>query len=313
MKSVRNVPLVVTPHGADILTIPDLHFGMRLNRELDRKISRAIRGADVVTAISRTIEAELANMGAETSRIKFVPNGVDTARFNRQPSAGIRSWLELQDDARLIVSVGKYSPRKGFDFLVRAMPLVLATEPRARLVIVGEHTEALLSLISELRLEGKVALTGGLPPPRHILAGATAGAGTEPDRLAEILCSAEVYVSAATETNAEGLSLALLEGMAAGLPIAATAVSGNVDVVVEGENGALAERADERSLAAAILRILGNRQDHERMRNGARQTALRYAWESAARRYVEAYEQAIAVSRSSTRLSSRRDTESDAV
>ena len=298
LKRSRQFPLVVTPHGVDIVSIPELEFGMRLNAELNDKIAFAVRGADRVTAISRTIEAALLEIGADAERLTMVPNGVDVRRFDRPPAPAIREWLGTEPEARLIVTVGQNSPRKGQDYLVRAMPKVIAAEPRARLVIVGGGTETLSPLIEALSLSGKVVLTGRIPPTRDILAEAhDAGPNAEPDRLAEILCSSEVYVSAGTERNAEGLSLAVLEAMASRLPIVATAISGNIDVVVEAENGCLTEPADADALASAIIRVLGNADGHARMRDGARATALRYSWDSVARQYLEVYAEAIAGTR----------------
>lgn len=197
-------------------------------------------------------------------------------RYQRPSTTDIRRWLGVEPDARLIVTIGRYNPRKGQDYLIRAMPKILAREPRARLVIVGNKTEALMPLINELGLEKKVVLTGGISPSRAILE-AGSGPTVEPDYLAELL-RASRYVSAGIQNNAEGLSLAVLEAMASGLPVVGTAISGNTDdVVADGGNGYLVAPADEAALAEGILRVLMHASDHERLRDGARATAARYA------------------------------------
>lgn len=243
LKGIKDLPLVITPHGADIQSIPELGHGLRLNPVLNKKIMRAVKGAELVTAISKNIETGLIDAGAEKGRIRLIPNGVDLGRFSRLRSEQIRGWLGVTQDARLIVTIGRYNPRKGQDYLVRAMPMILAREPRARLVIVGNGTDTLLPLIGELGLQGKVVLTGGITPTQEVLVrtDAPASASQERDYLAELLCSSELYVSAGIQNNAEGLSLAVLESMAAGLPIVATAISGNTDVVTHGENGFLVQ------------------------------------------------------------------------
>jgi glycosyltransferase involved in cell wall biosynthesis len=299
LKRLRRVPVVITPHGVDLQTIPELGYGKRLDPVLDRKIVHAVREADIVTAISKTIQSLLIEAGAHPDRVRHIPNGVDTARFDSPPAKAIRAWLKVDEDARLLVTVGKYNPRKGQEYAVRAMPIVLSVEPRARLIIVGENTTALLPLIVELGLEDKVVLTGGVPPPPSALlvGAARAGALHEHDRYAEILCSSELYVSAGTERDAEGLSLAVLEGMAARLPIVATAISGNVDIVTDGGNGVLVEPANVESLANGIIRVLAAPQAQAAMRDAARQTALHHAWINVARQYAKAYEEAIAAER----------------
>jgi glycosyltransferase involved in cell wall biosynthesis len=299
LKRLWNLPLVITPHGVDIQTIADLGYGKRLDPILDKKIVQAVRGAEVTTAISKTIQSLLIEAGAHPDRVRHIPNGVDMARFEVPPAPDIRTWLGVDADARLLVTVGKYNPRKGQEYAVRAMPKVLSTEPRARLIIVGQNTEKLLPLIAELGLEGRVVLTGGVPPPPSALLGGAARAASpsEPDRYAEILCSSELYVSAGTERDAEGLSLAVLEAMAARLPIVATAISGNVDVVRDGNNGVLVEPANVESLANGIIRVLAAPEAQAKMRSAARETASQHAWINMARQYVEAYEDAIAAAR----------------
>ena len=106
-----------------------------------------------------------------------------------------------------------------------------------------------------------------------------------------------MYVSAGVQRNSEGLSLAVLEAMAAGLPIAATRISGNTDVVTDGVNGLLTEPADETALAHAILRMLSDDLLRQRMSSAARETASRYGWVNVAQRYVKVYEDAIAQAR----------------
>jgi glycosyltransferase involved in cell wall biosynthesis len=85
--------------------------------------------------------------------------------------------------------------------------------------------------------------------------------------------------------------------MAARLPIVATAISGNVDIVTDGGNGVLVEPANVESLANGIIRVLAAPQAQAAMRDAARQTALHHAWINVARQYAKAYEEAIAAER----------------
>ncbi len=298
-KRMKDIPLVITPHGEDIQTIPEIGYGLMLDPVLNRKIKHALDKAELVTAISNKIKHVLTEAGAAENKIRLIPNGVDIARFNHPASQHIRAWLGVEPAARLIVTIGRYNPRKGQEFLIRAMPRILADEPSARLVIVGDKTEALLPLIKETGLNGKVVLTGGISPSMDILSrtAASSMAPREPDHLAELLCSSELYVSAGTDDNSEGLSLAVLEAMAAGLPVVATNISGNKDVVRHGENGFLVRPSDEGSLADAILQVLKQPDTRGSMRNDARKTAMQYEWINVARRYVDAYQEAIDINR----------------
>jgi glycosyltransferase involved in cell wall biosynthesis len=189
LRKLRHYPLVITPHGQDIQSIPEIGHGLRLNPALNRKIMHAVKNADLVTAISKNIEHALIDAGALRERIRLIPNGVDLARYERQSSMDIRRWLGVEPDARLIMTIGRYKPRKGHDYIVRSMPRILEQEPRARLVIVGNMTEPLLPLIQQLGLGGKIILTGGISPSTNIMAAGADGSNTsaDPDYLAELL------------------------------------------------------------------------------------------------------------------------------
>ena len=173
------------------------------------------------------------------------------------------------------------------------MPLILAEEPRARLIIVGRNTDTLHPLIRKLDLDDKVKLTGPISFPAIVPEQRRAqSASHKPDWLAAIYRSSEVYVSAGMNEGAEGLSLAVLEAMAAELPIVATDISGNRDIIQDGQNGLLIPPANSAQLAEGVLRLLSN--DELRMRMGAKAkgVAKQYEWREIARQYLAVYHEA---------------------
>ena len=169
LKKVRNVPLVITPHGEDIHVIPEIGFGQRLDPIQRPKIEYALKNADVVTAISGSIKASLLDAGTAPEKIREIPNGVDLERFQKTSGTDVRRWLGLPPDARLLVTVGNYHPRKGHESLLRAMPYILKSEPRARLVIVGRNSGELLPLIDFNGLNGSLLFISGLSLLNHLL------------------------------------------------------------------------------------------------------------------------------------------------
>ena len=293
LKVIRKFPLVVTPHGEDIHIIPEIGHGLRLNLRLRPKIYQALQSAEILTAISAGVEASLLDAGAPQEKIRRIPNGVDIERFQQPISADVRKWLQLDKESRLIVTVGNYHPRKGHDTLIRSMPLILAEEPRARLIIVGRNTDALHPLMRKLDLDDKVKLTGPISFPAITPEGdQSQSVPHKPDWLAAIYRGSEVYVSAGVNEGAEGLSLAVLEAMAAGLPIVATNISGNRDIIQDGQNGFLIPPADPTQLAKGVLRLLSS--DELRMRMGAKakRVVKQYEWREIARQYLAVYYEA---------------------
>lgn len=293
LKRLKNFPLVVTPHGEDIHVIPEIGFGNRLDPIKRRKIYFAIQKAELLTAISTSIEASLLDAGTPHHKIRRIANGVDFDRFQRPQQINVHEWLGLAHDSRLITTVGNYHARKGHDVLIRAMPVILESEPRACLTIVGRNSGELKPLIRDLALERNVKLTGLLNFPSIPARDSASGVPEKPDWLAAIYRNSELYVSAGLQEGAEGLSLALLEAMAAGRPIVATNISGNRDIVQNGKNGYLVSPGDPQQLARAIIRLLANLKTRIHMGQNANQLAYGHGWQQIAKKYLAVYQEAI--------------------
>lgn len=295
LKSFRRLPLVITPHGEDIHVIPEMGRGLRLDPVIGSRITQALQRADRLTAISTSVEASLVDAGAERAKIRPIPNGVDLDRFRRENIVDVHEWLGLPASAKLILTVGNYRKFRGHDEIVRAMPRVLTVEPDARLVIVGHGTDVLHPLIEELDLAGKVILTGRVNDTAiSAAAGMTDGDSGASDRVAALYRRSRVYVSAGAAEGAEGLSLALLDSLAAGLPIVATNISGNRDTVRDGDFGYLVAPGSTEELAAKIIRVLGSsKEECLRMSVSARTAAQKFDWREIARQYVDVYREAI--------------------
>ena len=153
-------------------------------------------------------------------------NGIDLTRFAYSGS----------DPAGPAVLVARLSPEKSIDTLLRAVPLILATCPDFRLEIAGDGPTraALHSLASELRLGDRVRFLGTVKDVPALLA------------------RARLFV---LSSLTEGVSLTLLEASARGLPIVATAVGGNPEVVEDGVTGLLVPASSPDALAGGVLRL----------------------------------------------------------
>ncbi|MEU7020318.1 glycosyltransferase [Streptomyces sp. NPDC046203] len=162
-------------------------------------------------AVSPSVARRLADWGVAPSRIRVVPNGIEPARFAFDPlaRARARSLLGLPVDAFVVGGVGRLVPGKRFDRLVRAVAAV----PEARLLLVGEGEQraVLLRTAEECGAAGRVILTGAVPDPPE-----RGGARrTDPD-LPSLLAAMDLFVSASPD---EAFGLAVVEALAAGLPV----------------------------------------------------------------------------------------------
>lgn len=233
-------PVVLRAEGAGLSG--DCHW--QLDARCGLRIKRRCLEADAFVAPSPAIERELIAAGYPRPRIHYLPNGVSVpsprtaeARLEaRAALAEIDPALWLDAEAPLAVYTGRLHDMKGLEHLVAAWPEVLRRRPQARLWLVGEGAfrPRLTELIGNLGLNGRVLLTGAF------------------DDVEDFLVAADLFVLPSLE---EGMSLALLEAMARGLPVVATSIPANEVLVEDGRHGRLAPTRDPAALAAAVLEI----------------------------------------------------------
>lgn len=219
--------LVLSAHGSDVLRSRGLRERVLLPLVLPR--------ADAVVAVSEPVADHLRRLRfLRGDRLHVIPNGVDVDFWAESVDGG----AALERRGPVAVSVGRLERVKGHDVLVRAWPLVLDRVPGARLVIIGEGEELdrLRRLSEELGVDATVTFAGHL----------------DADRVRSELARGRALV---LPSRSEGMPLALLEGMAAGLAPVASSVGG-VPAVLVGDAGLLVPPDDPRGLADAVARVL---------------------------------------------------------
>ena len=222
--------------------------------------------------ISKEIDAELSGLGVSKAQRPFIPNGVDTNRFmplRPEVKRALRADLGLPQGC-LAVFTGRLAVEKRVDQLIAIWRDVRSTHGDAHLVLLGSGPEE--DRLNALATEGV-----------HFLG--------RVDNVAPYLQSADLFV---LPSATEGLSNALLEGMATGLPVVATAVGGAPDVVEDDFSGFLIPPDDPEALSRAIIRMFDNRDEMRQMGEHGRERICReYALESVARRLRELYDRVI--------------------
>jgi glycosyltransferase involved in cell wall biosynthesis len=217
-----------------------------------RHVLTTIRGADAFVALNQEMTAELLARGFSAERIVRIPNGVPLAESVRDDAERrlARSRLGLPEGP-LLLFVGRLNRHKGASDLIRALPSLTGRFPGVTLVLLGEGPlrGELSALAEALGVVSRVRLLGERDP--------------EP-----FLRAADVFV---LPTRGEGMSNALLEAMGAGLPCVTTRVTGNVEVVTDGETGLLVEPGGPDALAQAVGRLLEDPAWRVRLGEAARQ------------------------------------------
>lgn len=209
-----------------------------------KRVERGIyRMAHAVVANAAAVAQQLTIEGVPARKIVTIHNGLDSARLapagDFNPGDARRSF-GLPDDRRFVTIVANFRHDvKDHSTFLRAAKRVRSVVPDAGFVLAGEGEllESVRAQARELGLENDLFFTG------------RCGA------VAELLAISDVCV---LSSRAEGFSNSILEYMAAGRPVVATAVGGACEAVIDGETGFLVDAGDDQSMADRITRLLGN-------------------------------------------------------
>jgi glycosyltransferase involved in cell wall biosynthesis len=227
---------------------------------------------DHVFAVSEQVRQYSLDVdGIPAERVETLYNGLDLA-----------PWLEEDRTSRpvapMVVTVGNIRRVKGHDVFVRAAAVVAREFPEARFSIAGEVLEPefyaeLQSLVQEMKLGERFRFAGGVNDLRTFLG------------------EASVFV---LPSRSEGFSNAIVEAMAAGLPVVATDVGGNAEAVADGVTGRVVAAEDVEALAAAMREMLAHPERAEGMGKAGRQrVAERFTTEAMMRQLTAAYERVL--------------------
>ncbi|MBU2552539.1 MAG: glycosyltransferase [Proteobacteria bacterium] len=242
----------------------------RLNRFLLPRFDRLV-------AVTGEVAASLDQAyRVNPRRLSVIPNGLPEAVF----TGGQRGLLpsgRTGPDVRppLAITVGRLIPVKRHDLFIRAVALCAEDIPNLTAWIVGEGPERkkLERLIQEYELEGRVSLLG------------------QRNDVPALFTKADLALNT---SEREGLPVSLLEAMAAGLPVVATDVSGNRELVRDGETGLLVPAGDSRALARAMLRLLRDPDLAERLgRTGYHQVLETYSMKRVGKMWADLYQEAL--------------------
>jgi glycosyltransferase involved in cell wall biosynthesis len=223
VSSITGVPALATVHGRSVAI---------------RELEIAHLGFTHLAVVCQNAYMHAIAVGLPEERVHLIRNGVDCDRFaNATATHFLHRILGIPETRRLVGLVGRLSPEKAPDTFLRMASLLHGTLPDAHFVLVGDGPllPELRALVDDLRLTGFV----------HF-------AGVQSDMPA-VYHSLDLLVSTSTT---EGMPLALMEGMAAGLPTVATHVGGVPEIIEVGTTGLLTEPGEPHQLAQAVASLM---------------------------------------------------------
>lgn len=242
------IPVIATLHS----TSHDPHQKARLINRFEDLVLRIF--ANRIIAVGYTVATKFQSRGSSRTA-DVIPNGVpDAVDLSPQERQILRRQIAGDENRTIIISVGRFVQAKGYEDLVEAFAILHHEYPGAVLVIagVGNLFEKVKSRISELHLESVVRCLGARSD------------------VSELLAASDIYASS---SHWEGLPVALLEAMMAGLPVVATSV-GDIPKVVTPETGIIVPPHQPECLADALKKLVGEPAKARTMGIAARQRAL---------------------------------------
>jgi glycosyltransferase involved in cell wall biosynthesis len=264
----RDYPLAALATGrSNARLVLTRHVLFPLNRIHKLTLRRTSR----VIAVSQAVAESLYSQDVfDRRKVVTIHNGIDFAKFE---NVDVR-----RDHQRLRVgTAGHLAPIKGHEDVVRAAALIIQKHPNIEFVIAGEDKSPsrenrieLEKLIQELRLDRNVSLVGWV------------------DDMPAFLRTLDLFVSAA---QVEPFGLAIVEGMAAGVPVLATASEGAREIIDDQKSGRLVPVGDIASLASAIDALLNDESERRRLAQNAKAVArAQFSLERMVARTEEVYE-----------------------
>jgi glycosyltransferase involved in cell wall biosynthesis len=252
-------PIVFTNHSRyDHYLNAYLRIPMPLARRLMRRVWPHYTSlVDTVIAPSASICEHLKALGVRKS-IEVIPNGIDLNPFLCPEGRLTRPNLQLTEDSLVGIYVGRLSPEKSVDLLLKQFDRARSLAPRLRLIVVGDGDQRrrLEAQARRARIEPWVLFAGRVPP----------------EAVPDYLALADFFVTA---SPSEVHPLTVVEAMAVGLPVVGPRAPGLSDIVRHGVNGLL-DSGEGTGLVHHMVSLAGDEDLRVRMGEAARRTSLKY-------------------------------------
>jgi glycosyltransferase involved in cell wall biosynthesis len=260
------VPYIVSLRGADVPGFSDRYD--KLYPWLRGHIRSVWRGADRVIANSKTLK-ELALQTAPQQKIDIIYNGVDTELFTPHTD------VARADGTFVILTASRLMRRKGINFIIDAFARLRDQHPERKMKMIiaggaGDASDELHAQTQNLRLSEHVLFTGEYNGAQDIV---------------PAYQNADAFVMASLN---EGMSNNMLEALACGLPVVMSR-TGGAEILTDGANALIVDRANSDAIATALERILLDERRAQDMSHAARTLAETLSWAQAANRYEQVY------------------------
>jgi glycosyltransferase involved in cell wall biosynthesis len=256
-------PFIISVHGSDV-------FLFRKNA-MTPLLSSAAMQADRVIANSSAAQVVLAeDYSAKNAQV--IPMGVSISSFDA---------VNRETHLPTVLFVGRLIDVKGAEYLVRAVPTIVASEPDVRVVLAGDGPEKqrLEELAKSLKVSENIEFLGAVPS----------------DQMPKLLKESDIFVGPAITTDkgqVEAFGVAFLEAMASELAVITTGTGGIKDIVVPDETAVIVSEKDDKAISKAVITLLNDAPLRKRLGKAGRERVEKYfTWQKVASQYDQVYQE----------------------
>ena len=292
----NRIPCVLRCCGDDIQKFPEINYGMRLDEEIDALVTETFGLYDGYVALTESVKNEYLKLGISEDKIRIIPNGVNLAKFASLTTEGkdkIRKDFGLSESQILIITVGRYHPKKGFDLIPDIAKKLKENGTDFKWVIVGRN-------VCEIRKKHPDCESLGIIFVEKFANSAGKDVFSLPSQeLIELYCSADIF---AFPTLIETFGMVLVEAMAAGLPIVTTEAEGVKDVIQNEINGVKSEPGNTVKFTELLQKVITDNELRQKLIKGSLESSKRYDWNKVVSEYIDFYLVALNVSHNKAHL-----------
>jgi len=259
-RSAYKLPYIISLRGSDV---PGRHARLQLDYKILAPVFAAIwKKAAALVACSEGLKNRALNF-LPTVAIDVIPNGVELDRFS--PAETTKSSEVLR-----LLTVGRLSVIKRVEMLIDMVQILHRDGCQVHLTIVGggQMEQQLRQMVAEKNLSNIIEITGRL----------------DPEKMPQVYQQNDIFVSASMQ---EGMSNAMLEAMASGLPIVTTRCEGVEELIKD--NGIIVDKAQADQIAKAIKRLAEAAESRKEISVAARKQAEKFSWPQVAEQYLSCY------------------------
>jgi len=275
------LPALVRCAGQDIQVDRSIGYGMRLDPTVDGLVRRWLPEIPILVAITASVAEEYRALGVPEQRIESIPNGVNVCRFRSASDRHTTRKLHgLPEQGFIFLSVGRNHPKKNQVAIIDAAAKLAFRNPKWdwAVVIAGKNVPSLRDVVRAKGIFERV----------HLLEEIGQGDDLElPNRkLVDLYRCADAFIF---PSLIETFGIAIVEAMAAGLPVITADAPGCRDVVGNGKYGLMVDPREVSALANAMERLLIDPGECQRFGALSAARAQEFDWDNVVNRYLELY------------------------